>query len=184
MLEVINLVKKAKHLILVVPNQKYGESLIEFDKKIEKKYSKICYITLNEPFKQLEKTFEENNIELDKFFFIDGITRALKTQKQQFNKCIMVSSPNSLIELSLAVSKVIKKYKPEVFILDSVSTLLIYEDNATVTKFMHSILSKIEASGADFLMTVLYSDEKNSAVEELEMFVDEILTINRFDSSS
>jgi KaiC/GvpD/RAD55 family RecA-like ATPase len=171
---------KMKNLILVVPNQRYGESLIEFIKKVEKKYNKICYITLNETFKQLEKNFQENNIELDKFFFIDAISRVLKTQKQEFNKCIMVSSPNSLIELSLAVSKVIETQKPEVFILDSVSTLLIYEENNTITRFIHSIMAKIESSNSDFLMTVLYSDEKNKAVEELGMFANEIIQISKF----
>ncbi|MBN2126845.1 MAG: hypothetical protein JW703_00460 [Candidatus Diapherotrites archaeon] len=171
---------KLKHLILIVPNQRYGESIIEFVKKIERKYSKICYITLNDPYAQLEKSFEENHIAIEKFFFIDAISRVLKVQKQNYNNCIMVSAPNSLIELSLAVSEVIEKHKPDVFILDSLSTLLIYENNNAITRFIHSILVKIETSDAEFLMTVLYSDEKNNAVEELGMFVDELMQISKF----
>jgi KaiC/GvpD/RAD55 family RecA-like ATPase len=169
-----------KNLILVVPNQKYGESIISVIKKIVDKYNKLCYITLNERTEHLIESFEQNQIDAKKFFFIDAVSKKSKSKEKERDNCIYVSAPNALIELSLAVSRVIEKENPDLFILDSASTLLIYEEHNTSIRFMHSLMEKTDSCRSDFFITILYSDEKNPAIEELGLFVDEFVDISRF----
>ncbi|MFH1588079.1 MAG: hypothetical protein ABIA76_01940 [Candidatus Diapherotrites archaeon] len=169
-----------KNIVLVVPNQKYGESIILMIKRIVNNYNKICYITLNERSEHLIASFEENKIDSKKFFFIDAVSNKSKLKQKHEQNKIFISAPNSLIEISLAVSKVIENEKPDMFILDSASTLLVYEEHNAAIRFIHSLMEKTDSSKSDFFITILYSDEKDPAIEELGLFVDEFIDIARF----
>ena len=92
-----------------------------------------------------------------------------------------MSSPNSLIELSLAITQALNKENPDAFVFDSLSTLLIYERDATVTKFIHSLIGKIKATGIDAYFTSLEGDSHNESIKDLGMFVDRVNTLTEFE---
>lgn len=166
--------------LLIIPNEEYLKSVIIISKQASIKYPKILYISLNELYDNLIRSFETNSIDTTNFYFIDAITRTAQTNIDQKSNCYFVTSPNALIELSLVITEKINQMEPDLIIFDSLSTLFIYEKESTAVKFVHSLIGKIKAAGCDSVLTALEGDAKRKAVKDLGMFVDEFLTMSEY----
>jgi len=143
-------------------------------------YSKVAYISLNELYDTLQSNLKANKVDVDRMIFVDAITRTAQTRIQKTSNCTFVTSPNDLVELSLAITDVLNKGNVDALLFDSLSTLLIYEKEKTATKFIHSLIGKIKAVGGDSVLTALEGDANREAIRNLQMFVDEVLTMSQF----
>jgi archaellum biogenesis ATPase FlaH len=167
--------------IIIIPNREYLKATLVLVRELSQKYNKICYVSLNELYDEIINNFEKSGIDVKKFFFIDAITKTSRTIPEKKKDCIFVSSPNSLIELSLAITETLNKENPDLLIFDSLSTLLIYEKESTVTKFIHSLIGKIRANNTDCYMTALEGDVQNESIKDLGMFVNEVQSMTEFE---
>ena len=95
-------------IVLIVPEHNYINRMVSVVRDISNFEGRTCYVSLNRPYKTLIESFETEEINLDKFHFIDGITLTAITCNSD-DKCTYVSSPGALTELSLAISKVLEK---------------------------------------------------------------------------
>lgn len=138
-------------------------------------------MNLNELYKTLIQHLKNMNLDVRKFFFIDAISLTSDKTNTKHDNCIFVSNPNSLIELSLAITQGLNTEKPDLLIFDSLSTLLIYEKESTVTKFIHALIGKIKAAGIDAYFTALEGDSQNESIKDLSMFVDNVNTLTEFE---
>ena len=172
--------ERDKHLLVIIPNKEYLKSIIILSKALSIQYKKVCYVSMNELHESLIKNLKEAGINTNNFFFVDAITRTSQSKIQKVPNAIFISSPNSLVELSLAISDVLNKQNPDVVLFDSISTLLIYERGATSTKFLHSLIGKIKSSRSAAVFTALEGDANADAVRDLGMFVDEVLTMSEY----
>lgn len=170
--------------LLIIPNKEYQEDALRLTKQLSARYEKICYVSLNELYGSLKKTFSGNGIPMQKFFVVDAITRRTDACRKAEGSCFFVSSPNSLIELSLAITDAMRTQGSQLLLFDSVSTLLIYESADIVTKFMHSLVGKVKEAGADSIFIALQSDIDSETVKDLEMFVNETLTMDEYNLRS
>ena len=169
--------------MLIIPNVEYGKGITMLARKMGSQYGKVLYVSLNEIYKTLVERLKKNGVDVGKFFFIDAITLTSVRDAEKHGNCIFVSSPNSLIELSLAITQAMNSEKPEALIFDSISTLLIYEKETTVTKFIHSLIGKIKAVNVDAYFTALEGDSMSDSIKDLSMFVDNVRTLNQFELS-
>src|SRR3989344_4754851 len=167
--------------ILVIPNREYSKGISTLLKRTSENYQRIALVNLNELYKSMIQHLKELGVDVNKFFFIDAITITSDKNVKKHDNAIFVSSPNSLIELSLAITQTLNTQKPDVLIFDSLSTMLIYEDESTVTKFVHSLIGKIKAYGLDAYFTALEGDANNECVKNLSMFVDKVSTLTEFE---
>jgi hypothetical protein len=175
---------KKKFSMIIVPDKQYLASLLSLLKDVSRKYEKICYIALNTPSDETVKNLQANSIDGRKFFFVDAVTKTIQRTVQLTDNHIYVSSPSSLIELSLAISEALRRYNPDLVILDSLSTMLVYEKEKIVTKFVHSLIGKIKQSNSDFLITALEGDSRSEAVKDISMFMTEVLTFSEYSMNS
>ena len=92
------------------------------------------YVSLNKTQKSTENILRKNNINTNKIFFIDCVTSE-KTRED-----VLHIAPDQLDLLSSAINAFIKDIKGKKFlILDALSTLLIYNDENKVAKFVKEI---------------------------------------------
>ena len=172
--------ERDKHLLIIIPNKEYLKSIILLSKSLSIQYKKICYVSLNELHEALIKNLKDAGINTNNFFFVDAISRTSQSKIQKVPNAVFISSPNSLVELSLAISDALAKENPDVVLFDSISTLLIYEKGSTSTKFLHSLIGKIKSSRSAAVFTALEGDVNADAVKDLGMFVDEVLTMTEY----
>lgn len=92
------------------------------------------YVSLNKTQKSIENILKQNEINTKKLFFIDCVTSE-KTRDD-----VLHIAPDQLDLLSSAIYDFIKDIKGEKFlILDALSTLLIYNDENKVAKFVKEV---------------------------------------------
>jgi len=169
--------KSSKQIILLImSNETYTKDIVDITKQIGKNNS-VCYVSLNKLYDALIKTLKDNKINISRFFFVDCITKTATTPPDVEN-AIFIQAPNALTALSLAINEALKIQKPDVFLFDSLSTLLIYEKGTVVTRFAHSIIGSIRKTSCKAFFTCLEGDTDSQLVKELGMFVDDMVHLD------
>jgi len=138
------------------------------------------YVTLNRPYSLLTKILEKNNINTDKLFFIDCITKTLGLEKDN-KKCLFLENPQNLTNITIAIDEIssVIPSKNKLLLVDPMGTLLIYNRAETVSKFLHILTGKIRVLN---LNGVLFATEKELDLEfanQLEQFVDKTVDLSK-----
>jgi hypothetical protein len=151
--------------VVIVSNSKYSSGLQKTISSVSGK--KICYVSLNKPYITIAETVKLNPKNVT---FIDCVSGGVAKPKGY--NVIFVSSPKALTDLSIDIVENMKK--SEVIIFDALSTLLVYNDAATVIKFVHSIVSKIRTTKTKIIFMTLREDTNTDMMKDLSMFVDKV----------
>lgn len=111
-----------------------------------------AYICLNRPQHAVKKILADNEIDTEHIFFIDCISSTLIGVKKEDN-VMHISNPADLTGLSIAISEFIKRVPGEKYLLiDALGTLLIYNHEDIVIKFIRSVLEESSAEGVCTIM--------------------------------
>ena len=167
-------IEKSNIILLIVPKEKYHEEIISIRKSTANNMNKVCYICINEPYASLVDKFKNDNIPIERFFFVDTITKKIQAPPEVDN-CIFVSSPTALTEISLAFSKAFEEKKCDCVLFDTLSTLLVYSDSHSIIQLMHNILTKLKISTGKAVFIALDDDADSELVKDLYMFVDKVI---------
>lgn len=126
----------------------------------------VVYVSISNPYEQLVKDFDSFGIDTKRMAFIDCISFAMmgSIPKKKEN-VFFVENPSSLEEVGMYVDRLLPKISgPKVILLDSLSSLLIYNDPKSAKEFTHLIISKMRLAKVG---GIILSMEKNEAVEDL-----------------
>ena len=109
------------------------------------------YISLNKTQKSTENILRTSGISTEKMFFIDCVT------KEKTRDDVLHIGPDELDTLSEAVSTFIKDIKGEKYlVIDALSTLLIYNSENKVAKFVQAIT---EYASSKNVLVIAFSPE-------------------------
>jgi KaiC/GvpD/RAD55 family RecA-like ATPase len=139
---------------------------------------KGIYVTVNKNISDLLEKFEGTGIDTKNVVFIDAISVMGSGEKIEGKNYHYLDSPKDLVEITLEIEKAAnaigegKKF----IIIDSLSTLLVYNKEATVERFVHSLSGKIRAWNAQGVLIVVEST-KNEIVNTLGQFCDKRIVI-------
>lgn len=168
---------RGKQIILVVfPKSKYMSNLMEVIKAVDATSKKICYVSLNKPYNSVISNLKTNNLNIDKYFFIDVLTSTVKAPAPTDN-CEFVQSPSALTDISLAFTKAIQEEGCDNALFDAISTLTIYQDIGEIIKFTQNMMTKARVSNVKSVYIALKEDSAE-LVKDLTMFVDGVIELN------
>ena len=132
------------------------------------------YVCFNKPQKAIKRILEAEKINTEKIFFVDCITSAISEVENEEN-VLHISNPADLTSLSIAISEFVEKIPSEKFlVIDALSSLLIYNTENLVVKFVKSV---IEESGRHGLKTVMFTTEPRGGnfMNKVSLFFDKII---------
>ena len=137
---------------------------------------KFCgvYISLNNSCKTMLEIFDKEKIDTKKLLFIES---AGQEQKSKVKNCVSLQSNQSLTELSLSISTACKNDMIKFVFLDSVSTLLIYNNLETTERFVHYMVNKIRNMGFFVVLISIDEEKSNQLLPILSQFCDKIIQI-------
>lgn len=131
---------------------------------------------MNKPFSTLIEHFKKEKIDTKKIFVIDAATPVATTIREQ--NAVFVGSPRELTNISITTTSLIKKLAAtRVLILDSVSTLLNYNDFKTVTDFIHFITNKMRDWKITFAMICIKEMTDERTLSQFKQFCDDVIEI-------
>lgn len=166
-------------IVLIIPEDNYTERLVKVVKELSKLPTKLCYISLNRPYISLINIFQKAGLNTDNIYFIDAITRTAQLATKCTN-CEFVSSPGALTELSVTISNIMETNQYRYIIFDSLSTLLVYESDNTIAKFVHFLMAKVRVAGCNAVFTCLKQDADSILVKDINMFADKVIDLEEW----
>lgn len=159
---------------VVLPSSNYSDLIQAFFEYIRSRPEDAwVYVTITKPYENIVKQFGEL-AESKNIRFVDCISRAAGISKTDPN-CVYVESPSMLEKLGLEIINIFKTVDEKTnkyLILDSLSTLMIYNDQEIVTEFfyhlanrtrsrnIHIISLAIEEEGMEKFNRLLYLNDK------------------------
>ncbi len=176
MYKIESALKSKRVIVFLVPSSSYIRSIGKFMGTAARLNERLCYVSLSRPYKSLCSYFQKNGIDTKRIFFVDAATRNPEETGED-EQVVFVSSPKALTELGITLSKVVDAGSVQCVIFDSISALLVYEDESTVLRFVHSVISSLaEKTSAVFILLKDRTGEE--LLKDLSMFADEVIGID------
>ncbi len=131
------------------------------------------YVSLGNSSKIMSSDFSKKGVNVKDLFFIDSIGRGMEKDEDSFH----ISNNQSLTELSLAITSVMKENNFDFFIFDSISTLLMYNDITVVERFMHFMITKLKNIGIVTVILSVDEEKSNKLIAVLSQFCDKVVMV-------
>lgn len=170
--------KDKKIILFIIPNTTYQSELLQISKSVADNYDRIAYISVNRPTENIREIFREENIDTKKFLFIDAISKGVKPDITDHG-ILFINSPKNFEKFKTELNQILDKEKVECLIFDSLSTLLVYQDQNNIIKFAHDLITKLMIAKASGIFSCLSEDVDSAVINDISMFVDEVVDISK-----
>ena len=167
---------ESQTILLLMPADGYNDAVVQHMRALSKK--SVCYVTLSKTFESMKELFGKEKIGMENIVFIDAISKTIRKMPDQADGCYFVSSPNSLTELEIAVIKVLR-HNIEYLVFDSLSTLLVYQKNAPVAKFVSALANNARGGNAKALFYAIKSPGQAQMAAEVGAVVGKTIDMGR-----
>jgi hypothetical protein len=167
-------------LILTQPSIHFATYLDLLDFAInEQKMEGVC-LTITRPASSLKAILEKKGVSSEKLFFIDCISK-IAGAAEPCDKCTFVSHPSNLTDISIALNNAVRetsgKNKKKFLIVDSWSSLLIYNDQRKVLGFSNFIINKLRAQSINSFMVTMREKSYEEFADSMSAFCDKVISI-------
>ncbi len=143
-------------------------------KQFSKKSVSGAYVCLNRPQHAVKNILQEENIDFKNILFIDCISTSLTNVAEEEN-VTHISTPADLTGLSISISEFINDVSHDKFVMiDALGTLLIYNHEEIVLKFIRCVLEECSETGCAAIM-ITPKTEDSSWINKIIPFFDNIV---------
>lgn len=168
---------KNQILTFVIPNSLYPTDSMSIIKAVAGVVPKCIFVTVNKPHFSIIRNLEKNKINTGGFYFIDASTEGTDAQVgENFEK---IKNPADLTEIMLAVDNALQKKKYFGLVFDSVSTLLTYQKEEMISRFIHSLINKLRKYDVKGIFLCTKEDVKTSMMKNINMIADYSVDIEK-----
>lgn len=137
------------------------------------------YVSVNKPFVAVKRALDKEGIDCTKIRFVDMVSRMSGANQPEAKNCDYLDTPTNLTELMLTLEKAVDTIKqPKKFlIVDSVATLLVYNDVEAVEKLIHAMVGKVNEWDMQTVLLMVLSEETKGFVQIIGQFCDKVANI-------
>lgn len=170
-------IKEGEVILFLIPAKKYVANNLQLLKHYVNKLQSYCiYITVNKPYAALIKTLQNNGVNTKRMFFIDAVTPS-GTAAQKAGNVVFIGSAQGLTTISLAITSAVKSMPKgkRVLFLDSVSTLILYNNAGTVSKFSRFLITKMKKWNVGGAIMSLEKESDEDLVGQLSQLCDNVI---------
>jgi len=177
--EQFDLLAKPYTVLLVIDPGRYQDGLNELIRYLfEDQKMSGMYLTAAKSAVKLDELFRVSGINTDNLFFIDTVSKMTSSYAADSDRVRYVENPNSLTEISIALSKFLKiPVANRMLIVDSISALLVHNDAEGVSKFIHFLHSKVSGTNTSAIFIALKGETDKTVQTRMSQFVDKIIEI-------
>lgn len=165
-------------VLLLAKQDKYDLLLMNVVKHFCKKKMGGIIVTLNKPGEDLISLLTEHKVPCTGLFIVDGISKKREHELAQDSRIAYIDTPQDLTDMEANVIDFIQKLPPgkKFFILDSLSTLMIYNAEKTVERFVHRIGERLRSSGFQSVFLIM-DGTRPEIMNVLSQFADAVVKI-------
>ena len=164
---------------IIVPGTNYSDLLDAlFSHMMSNDSDAWAYVSITKPFSTLTKKYS-NIADHKNISFIDCISHAAGIPASEEN-CIFVESPTMLEKLSMEIMNVFRDVKSDAnrfLVIDSLSSLMIYNDAPTVTEFFYHLINRTRSGDIHSISLVVEEEEMDKHLSKIIFLNDKILKV-------
>ncbi len=174
----INAVGMNQAVGIVLPSNNYDDLLqATFEYMKEKRDASWVYVTSTRPYESVREMFADQ-IDHSSVFFIDCVSRAAGIQTMDQN-CLFLDSPSELERLILEIMSAVRdrNQKESFVILDSLSSLVLYNDVVLVAEFFTHLMNNIRLANATTVSLCIEEEMDDALNKVLYLKNDKIIKV-------
>jgi len=166
----IDSIQKNKNTVISINPNEYLATSNELMKQLTGQ-GKTLVINMTNSIEALEKKIEEQggNLENSSYICVSN-----NPNQKENPRCEFITRQSDLTALGIRLNKSLSKNQNKFMIFDSVSTLLVYNDQVKTIKFLNFVMSKIRDSNTSAVYIVMKEDFKKIA-SSISLFADNII---------
>jgi len=128
------------------------------------------YISISRPYEYILNGMASVGLESNDIYFVDCISKMAGKAESKEANIVFVENPSSLEEVSMYLDRMLSKVKSKskFLFLDSIDSLLIYNNDKSVKEFTHYIINKVRLEGT---AGIILSIEKKEAEDLIKTLV-------------
>jgi len=156
-------------VLLSVDPMVYQEGVLEAIRYFSERFGTGLYVTLNKPSAVLQGAFEKGGLARGSLVYLDSITN---TTERRTESCQYMGRMRELTDLGIAMAKMISEVQVKFVFVDSVSTLLIYNDPKSVARFCHAVTERLRSLNLPAALLLVEMVEGDEVAAQLAQFCD------------
>ncbi|MBT4577167.1 hypothetical protein HOM13_01885 [Candidatus Woesearchaeota archaeon] len=168
--KITKLLKSKGICVCVTKAGNYHEVNKEILRQISK--NKTIYVSLNKSCENVVKDLKKDKISDKNFLFIDA-----KGKNYKEGNFISIADPCALTQMSIAITTAANTGGFGSLFLDTLNTLLIYNDMKTSEKFTQYILNKLKSLNMDAVVMSIEEDKAKEIIALIAQISDELVSI-------
>ncbi|HLC87166.1 MAG TPA: hypothetical protein VJH65_02750 [Candidatus Nanoarchaeia archaeon] len=170
-----------KVLLLIVSGLEYNDRIVKVMKVLSGK--SVAYVTLNKTNDSLKELFKKKKVDITNLVFVDAISKTFKKAPEQAESVFYCSSPGSLTELSLIITKFLK-HDFDYIIFDSLTNLAPYQKRDIIIKFLSSLANKIKSSKTKAIFYALDVKDGKELIQQASVYMDNVINAEEINNSA
>lgn len=137
------------------------------------------YLSFGNPYENLIELMIKNSISTDDILFIDCISPMAGRKVEANSNVVFVENPSSLEEISMHVDNMLSNVKNErkFLVIDSLSSLLIYNEEKPVEEMVHFIINKLRIQKITAIILSTIDDYNKPVVKTVLASCDKGVTL-------
>jgi KaiC/GvpD/RAD55 family RecA-like ATPase len=175
--EIVDDLPESYAIVIILPGEKHELRYLRLLNHFVEQGIGGIYVTLNNSTHELLEEMRRQKIESKNIVFIDAVTKMIEGQELSGNSYTYLESPSDLVELGVEIEHAMSSLKGKGFvIIDSITTLLMYNKEVSVEKFLHSLSQKIKDLDLQGIFLAAESTNKD-AIDTISQFCDDVKKI-------
>jgi len=147
--------------------------------------NKGIYVSSNRPTNDLVEKLLTFNFDLTKaletgrIYVIDLVSRSVGAN--EVKECIYVSSPSELSATQMAIEKAVERINGEAgktwLLLDSVSTLLVFNSSGALLQFLHFLIGRLRVLQFNGIIFTVEGSVEEKTLATVRQFCDRVIKL-------
>lgn len=168
--------KGGTYIVLITP-ERYRQGLKEIVMHLTGRLKlNGIYVSLNTPYSTLLTELSSKGINTSQLYFIDGISKKSSSDVKADNAHFL-QSPSSLTELSIVLTHGLNIGEINFVLMDSLSTMLLYNKQDLTERFFHFIAGKLKSFNVTGIIMILDEERSRKLMPVLSQICDATITL-------
>lgn len=163
-------------VLLVTKEDKYNLLIANLLKNFMESGMNGIFVTMNKSGNSLIEMLKEHGVDCSSLFIVDVISKGESEKELPVKNISFVDSPQDLTEIQTEINEFVEKLPSgeRFFILDSLSTMLIYNAEKTVERFAHRLSEMLRSQGFQSVFIIM-DETRPEVINVLSQFCDKVI---------
>lgn len=169
----IKTLKQPFSTIIITNSSDFNDVVVDLMKSVGSDATAVM-VSFNKPSSSFEAIFK-GKLKCD-VFYIDLVTQVATGEPQKKDNVVFLASQRNLTDLSIILSEVLNRLEGKKFvILDSLTTMLLYNDSGTTTQFLQFLANRLRLWNTSSYILTMEGKNEDEVIRVVSQVVDKTI---------